>query len=108
MQHAFDRLSEATEWLLSRWWGAGGYFALWLLAYAGWLWDGLDRFVYVTGGAILVLLVGTSRRDSKAAQAKLDTLTPGHTLDRIEERDERAIEAARQAVPGVYSEEQGR
>lgn len=104
MQHAFDCLSERIEWLLSRWWGAGAYFALWIAAYAGWLWDGLDRFVYVTGGAILVLLIGCGRRDSKAAQAKLDTLTPGHALDRLEERDERAIEAARHPVSGEYGD----
>lgn len=108
MQRAFDCLSERVEHLLSTWWGVAAYFGLMTLCGLVWGWDGIDRAIYVTGGMILVLLIGCGRRDAKAIHAKLDRITPGHDLDRIEERAEREIEQARQAVPGVYSPNQGK
>lgn len=95
MQHMFDCLSEWIEHAFSTWWGVGLYAVLSAVAYVLAGWDGLDRFVYMTGALIVILLIGSGRRDSKAAQAKLDTLTEGAELDRLEELSEAEIEARR-------------
>lgn len=94
-QRAFDCASERLEHALSTWLGVLVYLALCGLTFALWGWDGIDRFVYLTGAIIIVLLIGAGRRDSKAAQAKLDALTPDDTLNRLEERQERDIERLR-------------
>lgn len=98
MQHRFNRLSEQVERALSAWWGVGLYGA----ACVGWYiaagWDGVDRWVYMTGAAIVILLIGSGRRDAKATHAKLDALTPGNDLDRVEEQCEDDIEARRQGT----------
>lgn len=90
MQHLFDRLSERIEWLLSTWWGVSAYLVGCVASYAVAGWDGLDRWVYLSGAALLVVLIGSGRRDSKAMHAKLDD------LNRLEERSESEIEAKRE------------
>ena len=95
MQHAFDTLSEWIEWFMATWWGASAYFACCVLVALGYGWDGLDRITYLTGALILVLLIGSGRRDSKATHAKLDCITDRDDLNHIEERTEQEIEARR-------------
>lgn len=94
-QHLFDHASEALEHALSLWPYVAAYTALLGLCAHLWGWDGLDRAFYISGGYILVLLIGTARRDNKALHAKLDSLTDGDALDRLEERSEREIEEMR-------------
>lgn len=97
-QRTFDAASEWAERVLATWRGAGAYAVLAGICGAVWGWNGVDRFIYVTTAVVVVLLIGSGRRDNKAAQAKLDTLTEGHELDRLEEKPEREIEAARGEV----------
>lgn len=94
-QAAFDWLSEHLEKVLSTWWGAGGYFALCALSGALWGWDGLDRTVYLTGGIIIILLVGSARRDWKAQHAQTEAMLDGEDLKRLEEKSEAEIEEVR-------------
>lgn len=94
-QRIFDRLSERGEWLLASWWGAGAYLSVAALSAVLWGWDGLDRFIFLSGALVLVMLVGSGRRDSKAVHAKLDRATPGEDMNRIEELTEREIEELR-------------
>lgn len=95
MQRAFERASDGAEWFVSRWWG----FAIITALCAWWVvrgqWEPVDRFTFLFGFALLLLLTGAGRRDSKATHGKLDTLTPGHDLDRLEERAECEIERLR-------------
>lgn len=95
MQNSFDCFSERIEYLFSTWWGVGLYIAVCIGCYILWGWDGLDRWVYMSGAATVILLIGAGRRDSKAAHAKLDSLTDGTALDRLEERREDEIERVR-------------
>jgi len=95
VQHLFDCLSERIEHLLSTWWGVAAYAAACLACYIWAGWDGVDRWVYLSGAAVLILLIGSGRRDSKATHAKLDDVTEGQELDRLEERSEAEIEAER-------------
>ena len=95
MQRAFDTLSEWIEWLFSTWWGVTGYALVSGGIYALTGWDGLDRWIYVTGAAILVLLIGSGRRDSKAMHTKLDDIDDRPELHRIEELTEREIDERR-------------
>lgn len=94
-QRVFDRLSERAEWFLSTWWGALAYIVACASAYLIWGWDGVDRAVYVSGGLILVLLIGSGRRDSKAVHAKLDDIDERDDMTRVEELSEQEIEERR-------------
>lgn len=96
MQHLFDCLSERIEWLLSTWWGVSAYLVGCVASYAVAGWDGLDRWVYLSGAALLVVLIGSGRRDSKAMHAKLDDIDDRDDLNRLEERSESEIEAKRE------------
>lgn len=95
MQRAFDRLSERAEWFVSRWWGFSSIALLVTVLVVRLLWDEVDRFTYLSGYFLLLMLVGLGRREFKALHAKIDTLTEGDRLDRLEERAEREIEEAR-------------
>lgn len=95
MQRAFDRLSETSERFLASWWGFCSIVAGIVACFSLWGWDGADRYIYVIGFLIVALLIGAGRRDAKAVHAKLDAMTPGHDLDRLEERAEREIEEMR-------------
>ncbi len=44
---------------------------------------------------LLALLIGSARRGTLAMHAKLDAITPGDALNRLEERCEPEIEALR-------------
>lgn len=91
----FDRACDTVEHWFSTWWGVGAYALLCVVAYQLWGWDGLDRWVYMSGAATVILLIGSGRRDSKATHVKLDSMTDGTALDRLEERREDEIEASR-------------
>lgn len=95
IQRWFDTGSDWIEHLLSTWYGVAGYGAICIACYAWSGWDALDRWVYMSGAGVVILLIGAGRRDSKATHAKLDALTPGHDLNRLEERREDEIERAR-------------
>ena len=41
-----------------------------------WDWDGIDRYIYISNAIIVVLLLNAGKRDSVAAQSKLDDLVP--------------------------------
>lgn len=94
-QTAFDRVSESVEWVLSTWWGASAYLGTAALCYLPWGWDGPDRFLTMTGGVILVLLVGGGRRSMKAVHAKLDDIDEREDMTRVEELSEAEIERRR-------------
>lgn len=95
LQHAFDRLSEATERFLASWWGVTLTTALCALCGLLWGWDGIDRAIYIVGFFVVILLIGTSRRDWKAQHAQMEATLEGADLARLEERSEQEIEAAR-------------
>jgi len=95
MQCAYDYLCERIEWFLSRWWGGGLYLALACLCAVVWAWDGPDRYLTNTGGAILILMVGLNRRSSMATHVKLDDIDDRDDLNRIEELTEDEIESRR-------------
>ena len=94
-QVPFDWLSEKVEWFLSRWWGGAIYFISWVVSFWFGGWDWMDRWVYITGGIILILLVGGARRSSKAMHVKLDDIDEREDLNRIEELTEEEIERKR-------------
>ncbi len=95
MQRGFDCLSEWIEWALSTWWGVSLYVAACVAVYIAGSWDGVDRWTFITGTFILVLLIGSGRRDSKATHAKLDDIDDRDDLNRIEELTEKEIEERR-------------
>ena len=39
-------------------------------------WDAMDRYIYITNGILVVLLLNAGRRDSLATHSKLDDLVP--------------------------------
>lgn len=98
MQSLFDKLSERLEHFLSSWWGVAIVSLLCLITYYLWGWDGIDRFIYIAGFFVVILLIGGARRNAKATHVKLDAITPGHLLDRLEEEEEKKIEAARKEL----------
>ncbi len=91
LQRGFDCLSERIEWVLSTWWGVSLYVAACLASYVLGAWDGVDRWTFLTGTLILVLLIGSGRRDSKATHIKLDDIDERDDLNRIEELTEDEI-----------------
>lgn len=101
LQHRFDRLSDRIEHIFSTWWGVTLYVGAACAVYAIWQWDGLDRFFYISGGMLVVLLLGASRRDSIANQVKMDAMTTDNDLDGIEERTEQDIQDIRAAHPNI-------
>lgn len=95
MQRAFDTLSDWIEWFLARWWGVLLYICAIAPCYYLWGWDGVDRYVYMSGGLLVILLVGAGRRDSKATHAKLDDIDERDDMTRVEELSEEEIERRR-------------
>lgn len=98
MQRAFDTLSEWIEWLFSTWWGVSLYGASCIATYVLGGWDAIDRWVYMSGAALVVLLIGSGRRDSKAMHTKLDDIDDRPELQRLEELTEREIDERRDAA----------
>ena len=95
LQAAFDCASDRAERLLASWWGAATYLGLAALCAVRWGWDGPDRFFTLSGGVILVLLLGASRRSSLAVHAKLDDIDERDDMTRVEELSEAEIEERR-------------
>ncbi len=95
MQRGFDCFSERIEWGLSRWWGVALYVSACIASYVVGAWEGLDRWTFATGTLILVLLIGSGRRNSKATHVKLDDIDERDDLNRIEELTEDEIEEKR-------------
>jgi low affinity Fe/Cu permease len=95
MDKLFILVSDHVEEFLSWWIGFSMYTVGMGVAYWLWGWDGIDRYIYVSGALILILVLGSGRRDTKAIHARLDKLTPDDTLNRLEERTEAEIEALR-------------
>lgn len=86
-------LCDWLEYALSRWWGTSLYLASMVVA-LHWGWDPLDRWIYISNAALVVLLIGNARRSDKAMHRKLDDIDPREDHNRLEERDEREIEKA--------------
>lgn len=86
-QKAFIRFCDRLEYALSRWWGVAIYC---LTLIAAWLrsWDTLDRWIYISGVLLVVLLIGNARRSDKAMHIKLDEIDPRQDHNKLERRDE--------------------
>lgn len=88
MQHAFIRICDRLEYVLSRWWGTALYASTLPLTFLAGGWDGIDRWVYITGVLLVVLLIGNARRSDKATHIKLDEIDPREDHNEIERLDE--------------------
>lgn len=95
MEVAFNCVSDEAERILASWWGFTGFSLLGALCAAIWGWDGIDRWLTVTGTLLVMLLINQGRRSDQAMHLKLDTIDPDDSHNEIESRSEREIKEAR-------------
>jgi len=88
LQRPFMCLCDRLEYVLSRWWGASSYVLSLFATYRLWGWDGIDRWIYISGVLLVVLLIGNSRRSDRAMHIKLDEIDPRPEHNRLEREDE--------------------
>ena len=74
IQESFITFSEFFEYYISRWWAFISYCLLSVFCYIVWGWDGIDRWIYVVGGIVVILVLNDGRRDSAAIHKKLDSI----------------------------------
>lgn len=95
IQCRYDKLSDGAEWAASQWWGFLAFVTFSWICYTVWGWAGVDGWFTVPMATLFLIDINQSRRGSKATQVKLDAVDPDPGRNRLEDKTEREIEAAR-------------
>lgn len=95
LERCFNRLSDLCERGISSYWG----FAVFISGAVYSRWHGkapLDEYLTNVGTVLVFILLNQNHRSGKAMHVKLDSIDPVGERDRLEEKTDREIEAARQ------------
>lgn len=96
LETAFNTASDHAERILASWWGFSTFIAVALLCAALWGWDGIDRWLTITGTLLVMLLINQSRRSDTAMHIKLDAIDPSPEHNELEKHTQSEIEQSRE------------